>query len=91
VLHIAGFKAMGLARTDAVFTLTVTLTAFLAFRSWMLGGGWTWFWLSAALSTLTKGPLGLVFAACGLLACAWERTSGVPSPLRGSHRVGVAR
>jgi 4-amino-4-deoxy-L-arabinose transferase-like glycosyltransferase len=90
VLHIAGFKAIGLARTDAVFTCTVVLTALLAFRSWMTGGGWTWFWLAAALSTLTKGPLGLVFAACGLLACAWERASGVPAPLRGSHKLGVA-
>jgi 4-amino-4-deoxy-L-arabinose transferase-like glycosyltransferase len=90
VLHIAGFKAIGLARTDAVFVFTVTLTAFLAFRAWMTGSGWTWFWLAATLSTLTKGPLGLVFAACGLLACAWERTSGVSAPLRGSHKVGVA-
>jgi 4-amino-4-deoxy-L-arabinose transferase-like glycosyltransferase len=90
VLHISGFKAMGLARTDAVFAFTVTVTAFLAFRSWTLGGGWTWFWLAAALSTLTKGPLGLVFAACGLLACVWERRSGTPAPLRGSHRVGIA-
>src|SRR5262245_8976821 len=90
ILHIAGFKAIGLARTDAVFTLTVAVTALLAFRSWMTGGGWTWFWLAAALSTLTKGPLGLVFAACGLLASAWERRSGAPAPLRGSHTVGVA-
>jgi 4-amino-4-deoxy-L-arabinose transferase-like glycosyltransferase len=90
VLHIAGFKAIGLARTDAVFTFTVALMALLAFRSWMTGGGWTWFWLAAALSTLTKGPLGLVFAACGLLASAWERRSGAPAPLRGSHTVGVA-
>src|SRR5262245_21443873 len=73
VVHIAGFKAIGLARTDGVFTFTVALTAFLAFRSWMTGGGWTWFWLAATLSTLTKGPLGLVFAACGLLASGWER------------------
>jgi len=89
VLHIAGFKAIGLARTDAVFTFTVALTALLAFRSWMTGGGWTWFWLAAAFSTLTKGPLGLVFAACGLLASAWERRSGAPAPLRGSHKLGV--
>lgn len=90
VLHIAGFKAIGLARTDAVFAFTVALTALLAFRSWTTGGRWTWFWLAATLSTLTKGPLGLVFAACGLLACVWERASGVPAPLRGSHKLGVA-
>ena len=42
------------------------------------------------LSTLTKGPLGLVFAACGLLVCVWERASGMPAPLRGSHELGVA-
>src|SRR6185503_17267003 len=90
VLHSAGFKAIGLARTDAVFAFTVALTALLAFRSWTTGGRWTWFWLAATLSTLTKGPLGLVFAACGLLACVWERASGVPAPLRGSHKLGVA-
>lgn len=90
LLHTAGFKAMGLARTDGVFAFTVTVTALLAFRSATLGRGWTWFWLAAAAATLTKGPLGLLFGGCGLLAWIWERRSDRSIALRGSHRLGVA-
>ena len=89
LLHTAGFKEVGLARTDGVFAFTVTLTALLAFRSWRTGSGWTWFWLAAAISTLTKGPLGIVFAACGLLACLWERRRDKTVVLRGSHWLGL--
>lgn len=89
ILTSAGIKALGLARTDAVFAFTVTAAAFLAWRAWNRGHGWLWFWLAAAIATLTKGPLGLVLAAGGLLACAWERKSGEPLPLRGSQWAGV--
>ena len=90
LVHTAGFKEMGLARTDAVFTFLVTVTALLAFRSGTLGRGWTWFWLAAALATLTKGPLGLLFGGCGLLAWIWERRADRSVALRGSHGAGVA-
>ncbi len=82
-------KQVALVRTDGLFALTVTVLALLAFRAWQKGSGWAWFWLAAALSTLTKGPLGILLAATGLLAALWERRSGQPVPLKGSHLVGV--
>lgn len=79
-----------LARTDPVFAATVGIAAMLAWRAWQTGGGWTWFWLAAAVATLTKGPLGLVLAAFGLLAVVWERRSGHRDvSLRGSHAAGI--
>jgi len=89
LLTSAGFKEIGLARTDGVFAFWVTMSALLAFRAWNRGGGWVWFWLAAAAATLTKGPLGLVLGAGGLLASRWERKSGEPRPLRGSHLAGL--
>lgn len=71
----SGIKEAGLARTDGVFSLTVTAAAVVAFRSWTTGRGWIWFWVVCALSTLTKGPVGPVLAAGGLLAHFWERKS----------------
>ena len=85
----AGVKEVGLARTDGVFAFLVTASALLAFRAWTRGGGWTSFWLLAALATLTKGPLGVVLAAGGLLACAWERKLKTPRPVSGSHWLGL--
>jgi len=90
MLTPAGLKSFGLARTDSVFTLTVTAASLLAWRAWNRGGGWTWFWLMAALATLTKGPLGVVLASAGLLAALWEQRSGTPQPVRGSHWTGIA-
>jgi 4-amino-4-deoxy-L-arabinose transferase-like glycosyltransferase len=89
VLNSCGSKWMGLARTDGVFAFTVTAAAFFAWRAWNQGGGWTWFWVAAAISTLTKGPLGLVLAAGGLLACWWGRKSAERLPLKGSHLLGI--
>jgi 4-amino-4-deoxy-L-arabinose transferase-like glycosyltransferase len=88
LLTSAGLKEFGLARTDGVFAFWVTAAALLAFLAWNRGGGWTWFWLAAAAATLTKGPLGLVLGAGGLLACRWERKTGEPLPLRGSQLAG---
>jgi 4-amino-4-deoxy-L-arabinose transferase-like glycosyltransferase len=75
----AGVKHIALARTDAVFAAAVALTALMGYRAWRAGRGWSWFWLAAALATLTKGPLGLVLGAMGLLAALWERYSGGPT------------
>jgi 4-amino-4-deoxy-L-arabinose transferase-like glycosyltransferase len=90
MLTTAGLKEFGLARTDGVFAFTVTAAAILAFRAWMDGRSWTWFWLMAAAATLTKGPLGVVLAASGLLGCVWEGKSGHPAPIKGWHWLGVA-
>jgi 4-amino-4-deoxy-L-arabinose transferase-like glycosyltransferase len=89
MLTTAGLKEFGLARTDGVFAFTVAATALLAFEAWRRGRGWLWVWLLAAASVLTKGPLGMLMAGGGLLAAAWERRSGNPAPIKGSHWAGV--
>src|SRR5262249_44657975 len=63
--------------------------ALLAYRAWSSGRGWVWFWLAAAVATLTKGPLGLLLAGEGLCASIWERKIGRPWPIRGRHALGV--
>jgi 4-amino-4-deoxy-L-arabinose transferase-like glycosyltransferase len=90
LLSNVGAQQMATARWDGLFALTVTLVALAAFHAWTAGRGWTVFWLAAAAATLTKGPLGLVLGALGLLAVPWERRSGRPLPLRGSHALGLA-
>lgn len=89
LLSTAVFKQVALVRTDGLFSLGVAATAMLVFRAWRTGTGWTAAWLAAATTTLTKGPLGLLLAAAGLLASIWERKSGAPAPVRGSHWRGV--
>lgn len=84
-------KQISLVRTDPLFSLTVAAGAFAAFYAWEKGRSWTPFWGFAALATLTKGPLGLVLAAGGLIAFAWEkRTNPDTPPIKGSHLAGIA-
>ena len=80
---------MNSARWDGLFALTVTIAALAAFRAWTLGGGWTIFWLAAAVATLTKGPLGVLLATLGLVAVLWERLTGHRKPIAGSHARGI--
>jgi len=89
LLSPLGDKAVATARYDGLFALPVTLTALAAFHSWNTGRGWTWFWLAAALGTLVKGPLALVLGSAGLLAAFWEKRSGSPLPIKGSHWLGL--
>ena len=86
-------KAVTLARTDAVFAACTALAAWLALRSWESGRGWILFWLVCAVVTLAKSPVGVVFAAGGLLAACWRGER--PSVLAGRdpgwrHAIGVA-
>ena len=88
-------KHISLVRSDALFTLLVTIAAFAALRAWERRDGrwhgWTLFWIACALATLTKGPLALVLAAAGLLAVLWERRVDPSTPLPGgSHVAGLA-
>lgn len=84
-------KHIALVRSDALFALLVALAALAAHRAWERGGGWLPFWFCAGLATLTKGPLGLVLAAMGLIAWLWERRSDPATPrLGGSHWIGLA-
>ena len=86
--HVGAWQ-IATTRWDGLFSLTVAAAALAAFRAWMRGGGWTPFWLAAAAATLTKGPLGLLLAAFGLAAVVWERRTGRPRPLEGSHAFGI--
>lgn len=81
-------KLVALARTDAVFTFGVALTAVLAFRAWNDQRSWIRAWLAAALATLTKGPLGLVLGFAGLAAWPWERHKPSSGRTRG-HLTGA--
>src|SRR5690349_4070225 len=84
-----GATQMAMARWDGLFALTVTIAALAAYRAWMLGDGWTGFWLAAAAATLTKGPLGVLLAGFGLGAVLWERRTGHERPLAGRQAAGV--
>jgi 4-amino-4-deoxy-L-arabinose transferase-like glycosyltransferase len=85
-----GATQMAMARWDGLFALTVTIAALAAYRAWMLGDGWTAFWLAAAAATLTKGPLGVLLAGFGLVAVLWERWTGHARPLAGRQAAGIA-
>ncbi len=84
-----GLKQLCLARTDPLFTLLVALAGVFAYRAWVLQKGWTWFWLASAAVTLTKGPLGIIIAAGGLLAFFWERKEGNRLPFGGAQLPGI--
>jgi 4-amino-4-deoxy-L-arabinose transferase-like glycosyltransferase len=86
--HI-GAKMMGIVRTDPLFGCVVLLNALAAFRVWERGSGWTLFWIIALVNTMTKGPLGVILALCGLLAVWWERRTGHPTTLPGSLLPGL--
>ncbi len=83
-----GFKHVVLARSDAVFAFFVTAAALAGYRAWSVGRGWGWFWVLAAVATLTKGPLGLALAGGGLFAAGWEWRTGRPAGVRGVHWAG---
>ena len=68
-----GTKMPGLVRNDSLFAGAIALAALAALLAWNRRVSWVWFYLAVTLATLAKGPLGLVFAACGLLAWWWER------------------
>lgn len=75
------FRQVYLARTDALFSLTVFVAALMAWMAATRQMSWIWFWLIAALATLTKGPLGVLLAAGGLVAFLWPKDHRVlPEP-----------
>lgn len=94
VISLPMSKQITLVRTDAVFMLSVAIAALAAFLAWERGkaGGrlWLFFWFMAAVTTLIKGPLGLLLAAGGLLSYFWEKRSDpvCPAPA-GPHLLGA--
>ncbi len=88
LLSPLGVKMVCLVRSDSLFVCIVLLNALAALRVWERGRGWTLFWLLAILTTLAKGPLGVLLAASGLLAVWWERWSGHAASLRGATLPG---
>ncbi len=67
MLSPIGMRILYLARTDALFSFTTFLTVCLGYGCWRKGWRWIWFWLAATITTLTKGPLGLVLAMGGFI------------------------
>ena len=80
---------MTTTRYDGLFSLAVLLGGLAAHRAWVLGRGWTWFWLAAAAATMVKGPLGVLLGAAGLMAAFWEWRSGDARRPRGNHLLGI--
>lgn len=89
LLCMMGAKQAALVRTDALFGGTVALCALLAWTSSRGRTPWVGFWAMAAVSTLTKGPIGVLIACFGLLARPWETGAGQKKPLL-PHAIGVA-
>lgn len=90
VLSPLGMRLFILLRTDALFAFAVAIAAACAWRAWQHGSSWIWFWLAAAVATLTKGPLGVVLGAGGLLAAIGARGECVRRSTVRHHVAGVA-
>jgi 4-amino-4-deoxy-L-arabinose transferase-like glycosyltransferase len=84
-----GFKQIWLARTDMLFAALTFGTAAAAWSAATGRASWWWFWLLAALATLTKGPLGLLLGSLGLVSRPW-RAVGAPRPAIGRVLPGLA-
>lgn len=74
LVSMTGFKEIWLDRTDTLFAALVFATAAAAWSAATGARSWWWFWILAALATLTKGPVGLVLASFGLIARPWRAT-----------------
>jgi len=93
LLSYCGGRQIGMERMDGLLPFTTTLTALAAFVAWRRGRGWIWFWLAAAISTLTKSPVALFVGPAGLVAMFWEPQFAPTSRRRGrlwaEHASGV--
>lgn len=93
VLSVDTQKAIALARTDAVFAACVGCAAWLALLAWERGRGWWIFWAACGVVSIAKSPVGVVFAAAGLLAALWGRREAdhrLPASGWREHAAGVA-
>jgi 4-amino-4-deoxy-L-arabinose transferase-like glycosyltransferase len=69
---MVALKQVRLARTDTVFALLVFVSFLVAYQATRRRYSWTWFWLVAALATLSKGPWGIVLTGGLIPALIWE-------------------
>lgn len=76
LLSTVGVKQVHLARTDALFAFLCFSTALVGWRAAQGKTHWLFFWLLAALATLTKHPLGLIFPIGGVLGFALAARRG---------------
>jgi 4-amino-4-deoxy-L-arabinose transferase-like glycosyltransferase len=78
LLSYCGARQVGMERMDGLLPLTTTVTSVAAFAAWRRGQGWIWFWLAAAVSTLTKTPVALLLGPAGLIGLMGERRGALP-------------
>jgi len=97
LLSNTSYRQLALIRTDALFSCLVFAALVLAFEAWRRGQArcWLYFWVICTLAALTKGPLGILLAAGGLLAVLWEWRNNPESRPRldesffGAHLAGI--
>lgn len=68
LLSNPSIKMVHLARTDGLFMVLVFASALAALEAYRGRLNWFWFWVLSALSTLTKGPIGIILVAGGFIA-----------------------
>ncbi len=88
LVSMMGTKQVALVRTDALFGGLIALTAMYGYRASRSECSWVFFWIGAALATLTKGPLGLLVPALGLVARPWRDPGGRRGSIR-AHAAGA--
>ena len=88
LVSMTGFKEIWLDRTDTLFAALVFATAAAAWSAATGARSWWWFWILAALATLTKGPVGLVLGVLrahrATMACDRAARPGWRTRVRGS-------
>ena len=78
-----GVKLAWLARTDTLFACLTWCTALAGLAASSGRATWWGFWLLAALATLTKGPLAVLFAGVGCTLFVWLERQHVRLTRRG--------
>lgn len=72
LVSLTGMRQLILARTDTLFSLLILAAALCAVAALQRRATWLGFAVFAGLACLTKGPLGVLLSAGGMLALLWE-------------------
>jgi len=86
----AVLKQVTLIRTDPLFAFCCAATAVVAYECWLGRRSWIFFWLVAIFTTLTKGPLGILLGAIGLIAAIWHQGKNFNRGTLPAHAIGIA-